>query len=94
MRLAAFGVLMKTALWAAQAAHALPGQGQQLSMKYSEYKADCIAYLRFLLSQEPSNCDWRLGYLLAMSKKKLLPTASAPVATAFLLFELFFIKVE
>ncbi len=39
-------------------------------MKYPDYKSDCIAYLRFLLSQEPANCDWRLGYMLAMCLKK------------------------
>ena len=40
------------------------------------------------------NQFFRVETMLAMSKKKLLPTASAPVETAFLLFELFFIKVE
>ena len=28
-----------------------------------------MCYLRFLLSQEPSKCDWKQGYLLAMCLK-------------------------
>jgi len=39
------------------------------SLRYQNYKADCVAFLRFLLSQEPANCEWKLGYLLAMCLK-------------------------
>ncbi|CAD7930361.1 unnamed protein product [Amoebophrya sp. A25] len=40
------------------------------TMRYADYKQDCIAYLRFLLSQEPQNCEWKHGYLLAMCLKQ------------------------
>ncbi|CAD7934557.1 unnamed protein product [Amoebophrya sp. A120] len=40
------------------------------SFQYEHYKKDCIAWLRFLLSQESQNCEWKLGYLLAMCLKE------------------------